>query len=139
LLAAMIYNKKKGGEWTMKWDIDSQRPVYIQLIEQIQAAIVSEIFNPGDKLPSVRDLAAEAGVNPNTMQKALSELERMNLLYTNRTSGRYITSDTHLISSLKRDSITNEITDFLSRMKQLGYDPKEVIEKINEIIKENRL
>lgn len=123
----------------MKWDIDSQRPVYIQLIEQIQAAIVSEIFNPGDKLPSVRDLAAEAGVNPNTMQKALSELERMNLLYTNRTSGRYITSDTHLISSLKRDSITNEITDFLSRMKQLGYDPKEVIEKINEIIKENEL
>lgn len=135
----MIYNKKKGGEWTMKWDIDSQRPVYIQLIEQIQAAIVSEIFHPGDKLPSVRDLAAEAGVNPNTMQKALSELERMNLLYTNRTSGRYITSDTHLISSLKRDSITNEITDFLSRMKQLGYDPKEVIEKINEIIKENKL
>lgn len=123
----------------MKWDINSQRPVYIQLIEQLQAGIVSGFYKAGDRLPSVRDLAAEAGVNPNTMQKALSELERSNLIYTNRTSGRFITLDHQLIATLKAESITGEITEFLNKMKLLGYEPKEVVHKINEIIKENQL
>lgn len=123
----------------MEWDINSQRPVYIQLIEQLQAGIVSGFYKAGDRLPSVRDLAAEAGVNPNTMQKALSELERSNLIYTNRTSGRFITLDHQLIATLKADSITGEITEFLNKMKLLGYEPEEVVHKINEIIKENQL
>ncbi len=123
----------------MQWDINSDRPVYIQLIEQIQAGIISGYFKPGDKLPSVRELAAEAAVNPNTMQKALTELERCELLYTNRTSGRYITSDEKLIKKLKSSSAKAHILDFLEKMKQLGFDSKETLALINEImeLKEN--
>lgn len=120
----------------MKWEINSERPVYIQLIEQIQAAIISGYFKPSDKLPSVRDLAAEASVNPNTMQRALSELEGSGLIYSNRTSGRYITSDLSLIKKLKGQSAKNLIIDFLEKMKQLGFDEEEVLSIITETIKE---
>lgn len=120
----------------MKWEINSERPVYIQLIEQIQASIVSGNFKPSDKLPSVRELAAEASVNPNTMQKALSELERTGLIYSNRTSGRYITSDLTLIKDLKRKSAKNLILDFLDKMNQLGFEKEEVIAMLSEAVKE---
>jgi GntR family transcriptional regulator len=118
----------------MQWDINSERPVYIQLIEQIQAKIISGYYKPGDKLPSVRDLAAEAAVNPNTMQKALSELERTGLITTNRTSGRLITSDESLLAKLKRQSVKDQVFDFIDRMKQLGFNPKETLALITEII-----
>ena len=75
----------------MPWELDNDRPIYLQLMERIQQDIVSGIYKPGDRLPSVRDLAVEAAVNPNTMQKALSELERSGLVYSQRTSGRFIT------------------------------------------------
>ena len=75
----------------MPWDLDNDRPIYLQLMERIQQDIVSGVYHSGDKLPSVRDLALEAAVNPNTMQKALSELERNGLVYSRRTSGRFIT------------------------------------------------
>jgi DNA-binding transcriptional regulator YhcF (GntR family) len=120
----------------MQWDINSERPVYIQLIEQIQASIISGYFKPSDKLPSVRDLAAEASVNPNTMQKALAELERSGIIYTNRTSGRYITSDLALIKKLKGQSAKNIILEFLDKMSQLGFEKEEVILMVNETIKE---
>ena len=86
----------------MEWIIDSDRPVYKQLIEQIELRIVSGLFAPGDKLPSVREMAAEASVNPNTMQKALSELERTGLVYAQRTGGRFITEDQKLKTSSKK-------------------------------------
>ena len=70
----------------MPWELDNDRPIYLQLMERIQQDIVSGIYKPGDRLPSVRDLAVEAAVNPNTMQKALSELERSGLVYSQRTS-----------------------------------------------------
>lgn len=120
----------------MEWDINSERPVYIQLIEQIQAGIISGYFKPGDKLPSVRDLAGEAAVNPNTMQKALVELERIQLVYTNRTSGRYITSDEAMIKKLKGQSAKNHIVEFLDKMNQFGFEYDEVINLITEIIRE---
>lgn len=119
----------------MQWEIDSERPVYIQLIEQIQANIISGHFKPGDKLPSVRDLAAEATVNPNTMQKALSELERSGLIYTNRTSGRFITSDEEMIKNLKGKSAREQIMEFLERMKQHGFTPQETLALVMEIVK----
>jgi len=125
----------------MKWELNSERPVYIQLIEQIQAGIISGQFKPGDKLPSVRDLAQEATVNPNTMQKALSELERTGLVYTNRTSGRFITSDETMIKKLKALSAKELVQDFITRMKQLGFEPEEtlffVTEAVNEVKKTN--
>jgi DNA-binding transcriptional regulator YhcF (GntR family) len=120
----------------MQWDLNSERPVYIQLIEQIQSRIITGVYLPGDKLPSVRDLAAEAGVNPNTMQKALTELERTELVYTNRTSGRYITLDQGLIKQLKKQSAKQQIQDFLEKMKYLGYEIEEIISLITDIASE---
>lgn len=120
----------------MQWNIDSERPVYIQLIEQIQAGIISGYFKLGDKLPSVRDLAAEAGVNPNTMQRALSELEQTGLVYSNRTSGRYITSDIEMIKNLKSQSAKNIILDFIEKMKLIGYEEEEILECMTKILKE---
>lgn len=119
----------------MKWEINSERPVYLQLIEKIQAGIISGYYKPGDKLPSVRDLAIEAAVNPNTMQKALSELERTGLIYTNRTSGRFITSDEAMINKLKGSSAQEIILEFLTKMKQLGYLPEETLTLLSNMIK----
>lgn len=116
----------------MQWYIDSERPVYIQLIEQIQVGIISGYFNLGDKLPSVRELAAEAGVNPNTMQRALAELEQTGLVYTNRTSGRYITSDEEMIKKLREQSAKNIVLDFIERMKKIGYSEDEILKGVSK-------
>lgn len=122
----------------MQWNIDSERPVYIQLIEQIQAGIISGYYKLGDKLPSVRELATEAGVNPNTMQRALAELEQTGLVYTNRTSGRYITSDIEIIKKLKKQSAKNIIVEFIEKMKQIGYEEDEILECVTKILEEMR-
>jgi DNA-binding transcriptional regulator YhcF (GntR family) len=119
----------------MKWELNSERPVYLQLMEQIQAEIISGNFKPGDKLPSVRDLAAEATVNPNTMQKALAELERVGLLLTNRTSGRYITSDDKMIQELRGEAARKHILEFIDKMHQLGFEPEETLNLFIEIVK----
>ncbi|HHU71046.1 MAG TPA: GntR family transcriptional regulator [Clostridiales bacterium] len=120
----------------MEWELSSDRPIYIQLIEQLQAAIIAGNLSPGDKIPSVRDLASEAQVNPNTMQKALAELERNGLLYTERTSGRYITSDKELIMKLKKQSAKSQIQEFIEKMKLMGFQPEETLALIEETIKD---
>ena len=122
----------------MKWELDSDRPVYIQLIEQIQASIISGYFKPGDKLPSVRDLAAEATVNPNTMQKAMADLERTGLISTNRTSGRYITSDDALIKQLKEQTALELVQDFINQMKLHGFGPMETLAFVTDVVNNNR-
>jgi DNA-binding transcriptional regulator YhcF (GntR family) len=119
----------------MQWELNSDKPVYLQLVEQIKAGIISGYYKPGDKLPSVRELAAQVTVNPNTMQKAMTELERTGLVYTNRTSGRFITSDEAMIKELKETSAREQILDFLDRMKQLGFTIEETYELISEIVK----
>ena len=86
----------------MKWQFSNDAPIYSQLIAQIKVGIVSGAFPPGERLPSVRDLATEAGVNPNTMQRALTELERDGLVYSQRTTGRFVTEDQAMIASAKR-------------------------------------
>ena len=86
----------------MAWQFDSDRPIYAQLVEQIQRLILSGAYPPGSKLPSVRELAAQAAVNPNTMQKALAELETDGLLFTQRTAGRFVTEDGEAIQQLRR-------------------------------------
>lgn len=116
----------------MKWYIDSDRPIYKQLVEQIELRIVSGIYSPGDKLASVRDLASDAGVNPNTMQKALAELERENLVFAQRTSGRYITEDKKVIEEVKRALALTEIDRFFDRMKQLGFGKEEILTLIEK-------
>lgn len=111
----------------MPWNLDSDRPIFIQIIEKIQMDIISGVYNPGDKLPSVRELAAEASVNPNTMQKALSELERTGLVYSQRTSGRFITEDKKMIDELKSELAKDIISQFLENMQNLGFQKEDTI------------
>lgn len=118
----------------MPWNLDSDRPIFIQIIEKIQMDIVSGIYSPGDKLPSVRELAAEASVNPNTMQKALSELERTGLVYSQRTSGRFITEDTKMIDELKAQLAKEIISQFLENMQKLGFQKDEAISLMEQTI-----
>ncbi len=111
----------------MAWDLDSDRPIYAQLVERLQVQIVSGYYPPGGKLPSVRELASVAAVNPNTMQKAFAELERGGLINTQRTNGRTVTEDTELIQSVKLGLAKGHIETFVSRMKELGYTEKEIL------------
>ena len=114
----------------MQWDLDNDRPIYLQLMERIQQDIVSGVYKAGDKLPSVRELAIDAAVNPNTMQKALSELERDGLLFSERTAGRFITGDSGLIRETRERMADELIQRFLIQMEQLGYSGDEVQERL---------
>ena len=114
----------------MLWSFSEDRPIYAQIIEQIKRAVVSGELCAGDKMPPVRELAGEAGVNPNTMQRALSELERTGLIYSQRTSGRFITEDTDLIAEVKAKLANEKISEFLRDMEQLGYTPSQAAELI---------
>lgn len=118
----------------MPWNLDSSRPIYLQIIERVQMDIITGRYQPGDKLPSVRDLAQEAAVNPNTMQKALSELERSGLIYSQRTSGRFITEDKELIHQMKKELAAAEVSAFVAHMKQLGITPEEIRQLLAETI-----
>jgi len=120
----------------MPWDLSNDRPIYLQLMERIQQDIVSGVYSPGDRLPSVRDLALEAAVNPNTMQKALSELERSGLVYSQRTSGRFITEDETMLKQLKSQLAEEHIRDFFEKMRQLGFQTEETLALIQETVKE---
>ena len=117
----------------MPWNLDSSRPIYLQIIERVQMDIITGRYQPGDKLPSVRDLAQEAAVNPNTMQKALSELERSGLIYSQRTSGRFITEDKELIHQMKKELAAAEVSAFVAHMKQLGITPEEIRQLLAEM------
>lgn len=116
----------------MTWEFKDDRPIYTQLLEQIQRMIISGKYKPGDRLPTVRDLAAEAAVNPNTVQRALTELERIGLVYSQRTSGRMITDDESKIAEIKEKMAEDLIKEFYSNMKELGYSKKEIIELLEK-------
>lgn len=116
----------------MSWKLDSDRPIYAQIVERLQTQIVSGFYPPGERLPSVRELAATAGVNPNTMQKAFAELERSGLIVTKRTSGRSVTEERSMIKSIQKELAATRIREFLERMKELGFDLKEIISLLRE-------
>lgn len=121
----------------MPWDLDNDRPIYLQLMERIQQDIIAGLYKSGDKLPSVRDLALDASVNPNTMQKALSELERSSLVYSQRTSGRFITEDESMLKKMKKDLATEHIRQFFEKMRLLGFQDHELPGLIAEALKED--
>lgn len=112
----------------MPWTLDNDRPIYIQIIERIESDIISGNYQLGEKLPSVRELAAQAAVNPNTMQKAFTELERKGLVYSQRTSGRFITDDKERIKTMRDEVALNQIHAFLTTMKHLGFSYEEIIQ-----------
>lgn len=119
----------------MPWNLTSDRPVFIQIVERLKLDIVCGNYKPGDKLPSVRELASEAAVNPNTMQRAFSELERTGLVYTMRTNGRFITTDLNLIAETKKQMAAETISQFLKQMQQLGIQNEETLALLKDNIK----
>ena len=122
----------------MRWNIRSDAPVYSQLVEHIKLAIVSGEFPLGSRLPSVRELASEAGVNPNTMQRAFAELEREGLVLTQRTAGRTVTEDALRIETVKRRLASAAIQTFWVSMRLLGFDQGEALKMLAESGKKER-
>ena len=120
----------------MPWDLKSDRPLYTQLIEQIELKIFSGTYPPGSRLPSVRDMAQEASVNPNTMQRALTKLEEDGLILTHRTSGRSITEDAQMIKEAKNKLAQDQISEFIEKMQMVGFDKKETLILITNMLEE---
>ena len=116
----------------MAWNLDSNRPIYLQLVEELENRIVTGVYLPGSQLPGVRVLAQEAAVNPNTMQKALQELERSGLVYAQRTSGRFVTDDTEMLQSLRLRMARQQAAAYLAAMKKLGLSTGEALTLIKE-------
>lgn len=120
----------------MQWNLSDNRPIYLQLMETLTLSIASGAMPAGSRLPSVRELAADAGVNPNTMQRALSELERTGLLYSQRTAGRFVTDKKETIMKKRKEFAMEQIQLFLSSMKDMGFTTEETIELIRQTAKE---
>lgn len=120
----------------MAWKLTQNKPIYQQLAERVQLDIIMKKYDLSEKLPSVRELALEAGVNPNTMQRALSLLEEKGLVYSERTSGRFITDDKQIISNLHIELAENYTSIYFEKMKSLGYSSKEILEYIDKLKEE---
>ena len=118
----------------MPWEISSERSVYLQLVDIIKQKIMSGEYQPGQRMASVRELAADAAVNPNTMQRALAELERQGLLYTQRTSGRFVSEDGGLIDGLRLSGAEQKANEFYLEMIQMGLSAEEVCRLVNQAI-----
>lgn len=120
----------------MAWQISDDRPIYVQLIELVKLKIIAGDYAPGQRIPGVRDLAAEASVNPNTMQKALATLEEEGLLYSQRTAGRFVTEDETVIQQAKEQYARMQVEDFLFTMMAMGFNRQETIQILKKIVEE---
>ena len=112
---------------------DNDRPIYIQLVDKIRTEIISGRLKPNERLPSVREIAVTVKVNPNTVQKALSELENERLIYTERTNGKYVTNDSNLILKIKKDIADENVKTFLEDMKNIGITYEETLKYLKDI------
>lgn len=116
----------------MQWKLTDDRPIWIQLSEQLARGIISGVYPPGSRLPSVRELAAEAGVNPNTMQRALAQLEQDGLAKADRTAGRLVTEDTAVLEKARRVEAAIKVEEYFQGMQQLGYTKPQAVELLKE-------
>ena len=120
----------------MDYNFDNDRPIYIQLVEKIKIEIISGKLKPGEKLPSVRELALIAKVNPNTMQKALIDLEELGFITTERTNGKFVTTDVELIENMKKGLAREFVENYLKDMQDIGFTYQESIDYLLNL-KEN--
>lgn len=116
----------------LNFSFDNERPIYIQLVEQIEVMIISGKLPLSSKLPSVRELATRARVNPNTIQRALLELERKNLIYTERTNGKFVSKNLARLVDSREEYIKNRVAEFVVEMHALGLNERELIKIIKE-------
>ena len=117
----------------MNYIFDNERPIYIQLVELIRTDIVSGKYEKGSKLPSVRELALTMKVNPNTMQKALVELENEKLSYTERTNGKYVTEDEKKLEKIKKHLAQEKVNNYLNSMKSIGINYEDALSYLQEL------
>ena len=117
----------------MNFEFDNNIPIYIQLVEQLKIYIISGKIKPGERLPSVRELALQTKVNPNTMQKALSELEELNLIYTERTNGKFVTDNQELIDKYKKEYADELSNKYFLSMKSIGFDKNKTIDYLKRV------
>ena len=115
----------------MRWEFHNEAPIYTQVMERVERMIVSGALPPGERLPSVRVFAQEAGVNPNTMQKALTELERGGLIYSQRTAGHFVTEDQSVIAQAREELAAIQAERFLQSMRELGYSAAQTAELLH--------
>lgn len=122
----------------MPWKFDGSEPIYLQIADEVIMRMISGQYAPGSKLPSVRELAVEAGVNPNTMQKALGYLEMKQLVHSERTSGRFVTEDQKMLDSLRQEMCARYISACVRQLKRIGISDRELEEALKkEMEKEN--
>ena len=117
----------------MDYIFDNERPIYVQLVEKLRLEIVSGKLKIGERLPSVRELALTARVNPNTMQKALAELETEGLVYTERTNGKFVTANKELIEKIKRKLAKEKVNNYIKDMKNIGITYEQSIQYLQEL------
>ncbi len=121
----------------MAWTFDGDRPIYLQIVDRLELRIVSGEYRPGERLPAVREFASEAAVNPNTMQRALYELEASGLVVTHRNVGRSVTDDESVIAAARDAMAAKLCAAYIERMAALGYDVERSRDNLDKYIKEN--
>ncbi len=120
----------------MEWNFKSGIPIYSQIVDEMTMRIASGIYEPGEKLPSVRDLAMDAGVNPNTMQRALAELERKGLVYSERTSGRFVTKEEAVLKSLHEELAKRYFQELAEKLRKIGMSGEEIHEAVRKWVED---
>ena len=119
----------------MSWSFSNDKPIFQQLVDIITLKIISGEYPAGSKLEAVRELAVVAGVNPNTMQRALSEIEGTGLIYTKRGDGRYVTEDYSKIASIKEKYVNGYTEKYIESLKNLGLNNDEIAEAVKKLLK----
>ena len=117
----------------MDYIFDNERPIYVQLVEKIRLEIISGKLKSSERLPSVRELALTAKVNPNTMQKALAELEDEGLVYTERTNGKFVTENKELIEKMRKQLAKEKVNNYLNDMENIGISYNEAVNYLQEL------
>lgn len=120
----------------MSWKFDEKSPIYAQIAQHVKMQIISQEIKSGEQLPTVRELAEIAEVNPNTMQRAFSELEREGMVYSQRTSGRFVTDDTELIAQKRKEVAELELRNFVDNMAKIGFDTQDIPSILETYLKE---
>ena len=130
---------RKERDENMEWNFKDGIPIYTQIVDEMTMRIASNAYAPGDKLPSVRDLALDAGVNPNTMQRALAELERRELVYSERTSGRFVTKEEDVLKELHEDLAKEYFEEFTEKLRKIGMDDNAIKTSVQKWMKTTNL
>ncbi|WP_310833036.1 GntR family transcriptional regulator [Paenibacillus pedocola] len=118
----------------MTIEFDNNQPIYLQIMNYLKGEIITGKLKPGDKIPSVRELAAELQINPNTVQRTFQELEREEIVETRRGMGRYVTGKEETIMNIKREMAQDILDRFIRGMQELGFQSEEIVTAVAENI-----